>query len=70
MAIRGRVAQYGLKFFFSYAIKQIRELIRRCREDYDYDVPAMIRDARSGKTKFASSVPARLAYQLIKPRKS
>jgi len=69
MAIRGKVVQYGLKFFFSYGIKQIRELIRRCREDYDYNVPAMIRDARSGKIKVASSVPAHLAYQLIKPRK-
>jgi radical SAM superfamily enzyme YgiQ (UPF0313 family) len=70
IAIRGRVAQYGLKFFFSYAIKQMRELIRRCREDYDCDLPAMIRDARNGKIKVASSVPARLAYQLIKPRES
>ncbi|MGQ9460314.1 MAG: B12-binding domain-containing radical SAM protein [Candidatus Bathyarchaeaceae archaeon] len=69
MAIRGRVVKYGLKFFFSYGIKRVRELIRICREDYDYNVPAMMRDARSGKIKVALSPPALLAYQLIKPRK-
>jgi len=66
MTIRGRVTQYGLRFIFSYGIKQTIELIRRCREDYDYDVPAMIRDARSGKIKVVSSLPARLGYRLIK----
>jgi len=42
------------------------ELVRRCREDYGYDVPAMIRDARSGKINVAPSLPARLAYKLFK----
>jgi len=68
MAIKGKATQYGLKFIFSYGIKEVRELIRRCREDYDCDVPAMIRDIRSGKIKVASSLPARLAYQLIKSK--
>jgi len=66
MSIRGKVTQYGLKLFFSYGIKQATELVRRCREDYGYDVPAMIRDARSGKIKVTSSLPARLAYRLVK----
>jgi radical SAM superfamily enzyme YgiQ (UPF0313 family) len=66
MSIRGKVTQYGLKFIFSYGIKRVRELISRCREDYDYDLPAMIRDVRSGKIKFTSSIPAHLVYQLIK----
>ncbi|MDH5662901.1 MAG: B12-binding domain-containing radical SAM protein [Candidatus Bathyarchaeota archaeon] len=66
IAIRGKVTQYGLKLFFSYGIKQTMELVRRCREDYGYDVPAMIRDARSGKINVAPSLPARLAYKLVK----
>ena len=66
IAIRGKVTQYGLKLFFSYGIKQATELVRRCRDDYGYDVPAMIRDARSGKIKVSPSFPARLAYRLVK----
>jgi radical SAM superfamily enzyme YgiQ (UPF0313 family) len=66
MSVRGKVAQYGLRFIFSYGIKQVGELIRRCREDYDYDLPAMVKDVRSGKINFTSSVPARFVYQLIK----
>jgi hypothetical protein len=65
IAIRGKVTQYGLKLFFSYGIKQAMELVRRCREDYGYDVPAMIRDARSGKINVAPSLPARLVYKLV-----
>jgi radical SAM superfamily enzyme YgiQ (UPF0313 family) len=66
IAIRGKVTQYGLKLFFLYGIKQAMELVHRCREDYGYDVPAMIRDARSGKIKVAPPLPARLAYRLVK----
>jgi len=66
MSIRGKVTQYGLKLFFSYGIKQAMELVRRCREDYGYDMSAMMRDARSGKIKVTSSLPARLAYRLVK----
>jgi len=66
MAIRGKVTQYGLKLLFLYGIKQAIELIRRCREDYDYDLPGMIRDARNGKITVALSLPTRLVYKLVK----
>jgi len=66
IAIKGKVTQYGLKLLFSYGIKQAMELVRKCREDYDYDVPTMIRDARSGKIKVAPPLPARLAYKIVK----
>jgi radical SAM superfamily enzyme YgiQ (UPF0313 family) len=58
---------YGQKLVFSYAIKQGRELIRKCRNDYQYDLPAMIRDAREGKINVAP-LPVRLIYKLIRPR--
>jgi len=66
ISIKGKITRYGLKLFFSYGIKQAMELVRRCQEDYGYDVPAMIRDAKSGKIKAVSSLPARLAYRLVK----
>jgi len=66
IAIKGKVTQYGLKLFFLYAIKQAMELVRKCREDYDYDVPTMIKDARDGKIKVAPSLPTRLAHKLVK----
>jgi len=66
MTIRGKVTQYALKLFFSHGIKQAMELVRKCREDYHYDLPSMIRDIRSGKIEVTSSIPARLAYKLVK----
>ena len=66
IAVRDRFVRYGLKIFFSHGIKQTTDLLHRCREDYRYDLPAMIRDIRSGKIKAASSLPTRLAYRLAK----
>lgn len=66
ITIKGKVTQYGLKLLFSYGIKQTKELVSKCREDYDYDLPRMLRDIRSGKTKVAHSLPARFAYRLAK----
>jgi len=66
MAVRGRFIRYGLKLLFSHGIKQATDLLHRCREDYRYDLPAMIRDIRSGRISPASSLPTRLAYRLAK----
>jgi len=55
---------YGLKLVFSYAIKQGKELIRKCQNDYEYDLPAMIRDARNGKISVAP-LPIRLIHRLL-----
>ena len=70
MSIKGKATQYGLKLFFSYGIKLATELVCKCREDYGYDLPSMIRDIRSGKIKVASSLPARLAYKLVRLKAS
>ncbi len=66
MSIKGKITQYGLRLFFSYGIKLATELVCRCRDEYGYDLPSMIRDARSGKIKVASSLPARFAYKIVK----
>jgi radical SAM superfamily enzyme YgiQ (UPF0313 family) len=58
----------GAKMIFNYGAKQARQLIRTCEKDYDYNMPAMIKDVREGKiTVTPSSV--RLIYNLIKPKK-
>jgi radical SAM superfamily enzyme YgiQ (UPF0313 family) len=57
---------FGIRFIFSYGIKQSRELIRRCREEYNYDIQAMIKDAKNGNLK-TTSFPIRVVYKLVKP---
>jgi len=64
MSIKGRSARYGLKLVFSYVIKQGEELIRKCRVDYDYNLSALIRDAKSGKINMAP-LPASFIYRLL-----
>jgi radical SAM superfamily enzyme YgiQ (UPF0313 family) len=64
-ATRGRKG-YGLRMVFSYGIKQGKKLIGTCREDYDYNLPAMIKDAREGKINVAP-LPFRLLYRLMNP---
>jgi len=50
---KGRGKGYGIRLVLSYGIKQAKQLIRKCRNDYECNLPAMIRDAREGKTNFA-----------------
>jgi radical SAM superfamily enzyme YgiQ (UPF0313 family) len=64
---KGKWKRYGVKLVFNYAIRQGRELIRKCQNDYEYDLPAMIRDAREGEIDIAP-LPIRLIYKLIRPR--
>jgi len=61
------VKGYGLRLVFSYAIKQGKKLIRKCQNDYECDLPAMIRDARNGKISVAPP-PIRFIYKLIQSR--
>ncbi|UCC57807.1 MAG: B12-binding domain-containing radical SAM protein [Candidatus Bathyarchaeum sp.] len=56
---------YGLRFLFSYAINQAKKLMRQCKEDYDYDLAAMIRDERSGKIKVGPA-PIRFIYRYLR----
>jgi len=64
---KGRLEGYGQRLVFSYGIKQSKELIRKCQNNYQYDLPAMVRDAREGKIKVAP-LPIRLIYKL-RPRR-
>jgi radical SAM superfamily enzyme YgiQ (UPF0313 family) len=58
---------YGLKFLLSYGIKQAKNLMQQCKEDYDYDMAAMIKDERSGKIKVGPA-PIRFIYKYLRHR--
>lgn len=67
MCIKNRAARYGLKLVISWGIKQGKKLIRKCRDDYNYDLPAMIKDARTGKINVAP-LPTSIIYRLLRLR--
>lgn len=56
----------GMRILFSYAINQGKKLIRRCEEEYDFDIQAMIDDARSGRINVVP-LPVRMFSKLLKP---
>ncbi|PVX23778.1 MAG: radical SAM protein [Candidatus Bathyarchaeum sp.] len=58
------VKGYGLKFLFSYGSKQAKNLIHKCKEEYNYDMAAMIRDERGGKTSVGPA-PIRFIYKYL-----
>jgi radical SAM superfamily enzyme YgiQ (UPF0313 family) len=59
-------AKLGLasKHVMAYGVNKGRMLIRMCREEYDYDIPAMIRDARNNQIKVIPA-PIRLISRMI-----
>ncbi len=59
---------YGLKFLFSYSMKQAKKLILKCKKDYDYDLAAMVKDAREGNTSFGPA-PIRFIYRFLRQNK-
>jgi radical SAM superfamily enzyme YgiQ (UPF0313 family) len=59
---------YGMKFVFNYGINQATKLMNQCRKDYDCNMPAMIKDIRSGKIS-VTPMPVRFLYKLLKPKK-
>ncbi len=67
MGMKGGFAKYGLKLILNYGIKRSKELIATCRNDYDYDLQAMIQDIRSGELGVAP-LPERLFRWLMHPK--
>ncbi len=58
----------AMKLVFNYGIKQAKSLLKTCKEDYDYNMPAMITDARNGK--FPLSLPLKIIVKLSSIRGS
>ncbi len=63
----GPVTGYGSRLIFKYGIGEAKKLIKRCREEYDYDMRAMIKDFREGKNSIGP-LPARILYKVVKPK--
>jgi len=58
---------YAARLVFSYAIKQGKQLIRKCQNDYEYDLHAMIKDAQEGKINVAP-LPIRFIHRLLQSK--
>ena len=54
---------YAIKLIFTYGLKQAKSLLKTCKEEYDFDMPAMIRDAREGK--FPVALPIRMITKVM-----
>ncbi|MGQ9680074.1 MAG: B12-binding domain-containing radical SAM protein [Candidatus Bathyarchaeia archaeon] len=63
---KGRGKGYAARLVFSYGIRQGKKLIRRCRDEYEYDLPRMIRDMKEGGINLAP-LPIRFIHHLIQP---
>jgi hypothetical protein len=59
---------YALKFLFAYSMNQAKKLIQTCEHDYDYDLAAMIKDAKNGKAAFGPA-PIRFIYKFLRSAK-
>lgn len=43
------ISTYGAKRLFAYGAKKSRELLRKCEDDYNYDIQSMLLDAKKGE---------------------
>lgn len=59
------VKGFALRFLFSYGIKHARNLINRCKEEYNYDLAAMLEDERKGLITVGPT-PIRFIYKFMK----
>jgi len=67
--VNSGVKGYGLKFLFSYSMNQAQKVIDTCRKDYNYDMTAMIKDAKAGNASFGPA-PIRFIYRLLRQTNS
>lgn len=62
--LRNPIARRGVKLILSYAVKQSKRLIDRCKREYDYDLKAMIEDLRTERVN-AMPITTRFLYRLL-----
>lgn len=63
-----RQARFGLRIIAPHAVNYCKKLFRRCREEYNYDLPGMIADIRNGEMNVMIPLPIRLLSPLLKLR--
>ena len=59
---------YGIKLVFSYGLKQANSLMKICKEKYECNIPAMVKDASEGK--FPVALPIRIITKAMSIGKS
>ncbi|MEJ2271797.1 MAG: radical SAM protein [Candidatus Bathyarchaeota archaeon] len=62
------VKGYALKFLLSYGIKHAKNLIERCKEEYNYDLATMLEDERKGLITVGPA-PIRFIYKYLRNNK-
>jgi radical SAM superfamily enzyme YgiQ (UPF0313 family) len=62
------VTGYGLRFLFTYGCNEAKKLINKCKKEYNYDISAMIKDQRHGKTTVGPA-PIRFVYNHLRPKR-
>jgi len=65
--VNSPVKLFALRRFFAYAISKSKDFIRLCENEYDYDLPAMIRIARAGKVQWLP-FPFQFIYDYLRLR--
>jgi radical SAM superfamily enzyme YgiQ (UPF0313 family) len=63
--LKSGIKGHSLRFLFSYGINQAKKLMQQCKEEYDSDLAAMIKDERSGKLKVGPA-PIRFIYRYLR----
>jgi len=63
--IKNPIFRHGLNLVISYGIKRSKELIQVCKKDYNFDLPLMIKDFKSGKVE-TEPFPIRLTRNILK----
>lgn len=60
-----RLVKFELRLIASYAMGYTKKLFRKCREEYNYDLPGMINDIKNGEIN-VTPLPVRLLSPLLK----
>lgn len=58
---------FVLNFLFSYGIKHTKNLIERCKKEYNYDLPKMLEDERKGLITLGPA-PIRFIYKYLQKK--
>ena len=58
---------YGIRLTFNYGVKQATKFLKQCENDYNYNLPLFLKDAREGKINIAP-LPVRLIYKVLTSR--
>jgi radical SAM superfamily enzyme YgiQ (UPF0313 family) len=65
--INSPMKSFALRRFFAYSISKSKDFIRLCEDEYDYDLPTMIRITRAGKVQWLP-FPFQFIYDYLRIR--